>query len=512
MSDTKEIPLVSLKKNIIANYISQVYTIGIGIVITPLYLQYLGAEPYGLVGIFALMQAWMSVLDVGLSPTLGRQAAVMRGQGKSEKNFWAMLKSFEAIFMGLAVLMVAGIFMASHWLAQHWIKVQSLELSTVIACLQIMGILIGLRWFGALYRSGINGLEDQVWLNVHNISIISLKFLGSLVLVATISNQILHFFVYQLAIGCIEIMVLMCRFYSRIDKPVQSRYIGFEWSVVKSVMPYAMGIAYTSAIWTLTTQTDKLIFSKVLPLAEFGYFTLVSLVAGAITLINNPVVQALTPRMTYLYAKGDKEKLIRLYRDSSQITAVIALCVVSMVSMYAQPLLYAWTGDQTAAAWGADVLFWFALGNGVMLIGAYPYYMQKAMGKLKWHVIGSTLMATLQVPIIYWAATTHGAVGAGKAWFIFLSVWFVLWTPFVHRQLIPALHLTWLLRDILPVLATVLAVVWLQGILFEISYDLSRQLILLKIAVIGLAVLITCSISSRLVRNVVAKKWNMINA
>jgi len=501
---------MSLKRNIIANYIGQVYTIGIGIVITPLYLQYLGAEPYGLVGIFALMQAWMSLLDVGISPTLGRQAAVMRGHGQSAANFWALLKSFEAIFMGLAVLMVAGIFMASYWLAQHWINVQNLELSTVIACLQIMGVLIGLRWFAALYRSGINGLEDQVWLNAYNISIISLKFLGALVLVATISNEILHFFIYQLAIGCLEVIVLMWRFYSRIDKPVQSRHIGFDWSVVKSVMSYAMGIAYTSAIWTLTTQTDKLIFSKVLPLAEFGYFTLVAMLAGGVVLINSPIVQALTPRMTYLYAKGENEKLTTLYRDSSQITAVIALCVASMVGLYAQPLLYAWTGDQTAAAWGADVLLWFALGNAVMLIGAYPYYMQKAMGKLKWHVIGSTLMAALQVPIIYWAATTYGAVGAGKAWLIFLSVWFVLWTPFLHRQLIPGLHLTWILRDILPVLITVLGVLWLQGVLFDVSHVSSRLITLAELAMIGLLILLISSISTRLVRKALTRKWKAI--
>lgn len=503
---------MSLKRNIIANYIGQVYTIGIGIVITPLYLQHLGAEPYGLVGIFALMQAWMSLLDVGISPTLGRQAAVMRGQGESAANFWALLKSFEAIFMGLAVLMVAGIFMASNWLALHWINVQSLELGSVIACLQIMGVLIGLRWFAALYRSGINGLEDQVWLNAYNISIISLKFLGALVLVATISDEILHFFIYQLAIACLEVIVLMWRFYSRIDKPVQSRYIGFDRSVVKSVMPYAMGIAYTSAIWTLTTQTDKLIFSKVLPLAEFGYFTLVAMLAGGVVLINSPIVQALTPRMAYLYSKGEHEKLITLYRDSSQVTVVITLCVAILIALYAKPLLYAWTGNKTTADWGADVLFWFALGNAIMLIGAYPYYMQKAIGKLKWHIIGSTLMAALQVPIIYWSATIYGAVGAGKAWFIFLSVWFVVWTPFLHRQLIPGLHLSWLMRDILPVLITVLGIVWLHRILLDVSFDSPRVTILVELAITGTIALLISSASARLVRNAIIHKWKIINA
>lgn len=501
---------MSLKRNIFANYVGQLYTIGVSVFITPLYLLYLGAEPYGLVGIFALMQAWMSLLDVGISPTLGRQAALMRGKCESLVNFWTLLKSFEAMFMGLAVLMVACIFMASHWLAQHWINVQSLEISTVIACLQIMGLLIGLRWFAALYRSGINGIEDQVWLNAYNISIISLKFLGALVLVSNVSNEITHFFIYQLVIGSIEIILLMWRLYSKIDKPAQPRYLGFDWVVVKSVMPYAMGIAYTSAIWTLTTQTDKLIFSKVLPLAEFGYFSLVAIVVGGIILINNPIVQALIPRMTYLYSNGEKEKLINLYRDSSQITAVIALSTATMVGWYAQPLLFAWTGDQTAAAWGADILSWSALGNVVMLLGAYPYYMQKATGKLKWHIVGSTLMAVLQVPIIYWAATTYGAVGASKAWFIFLSVWFLLWTPFLHRQLLPGLHMSWILRDILPVLLTVIGVIWLQGFLFDISNISSRPLILFNILIIGMAVLILSSMSVRMVRNTIIAKYKVI--
>jgi O-antigen/teichoic acid export membrane protein len=503
---------MSLKRNILANFIGQIYLIITGIVIAPLYLQYLGAESYGLFGIFLLMQAWMSVLDVGISPTLGRQAAVMRGRGGCTEDFWVLLKSFEVIFMGLAVLMITGVFMASSWISKEWINFKSLELSSVVSCLQIMGVLIGLRWFAALYRSGINGLEDQVWLNVCNIIIISLKFLGALILVATVTNEILDFFIYQLVIGCAEVLVLMWRLYSRIDKLDHPRYIAFDWPMVKSVMPFATGIAYTSAIWILTSQTDKLIFSRVLPLGDFGYYTLVTLVAGGIVLINSPIVQALTPRLIYFYTKGENEKLIDLYRDTSQITAVIVLCVASMVALYAKPLLFAWTGDMAVAEWGGDVLFWFALGNAVMVISANPFYLQKAMGKLKWHVIGSTLMVVMQLPLIYWVATNYDAASTGRAWLIFMSVWFLLWTAFLHRQLIPGFHQSWIFYDILPVLVTVLGVAWLQNMIFNISYASSRLSMIFELVLIGLAMLITCSISTRLVRNAIAKQLKELNA
>ena len=69
----------SLKWNASANFIGLCYTTIIGIVILPLYLQYLGAEAFGLVGFFTVLHAWMQLLDMGMSPMLSRQAAQARG-------------------------------------------------------------------------------------------------------------------------------------------------------------------------------------------------------------------------------------------------------------------------------------------------------------------------------------------------------------------------------------------------------------------------------------------------
>ena len=85
-------------------------------------MQYLGAEAYGLVGFFALMQAWLNLLDLGLSPTLGRQVAYARGQKNGFEFFKRLLKSFELIFIVLALVIIAGIYLASDWVAQVWIS------------------------------------------------------------------------------------------------------------------------------------------------------------------------------------------------------------------------------------------------------------------------------------------------------------------------------------------------------------------------------------------------------
>ena len=77
----------SIRKNTIANFIGFGYTSVIGIVVYPLYLKYLGAEAYGLVGFFTLMQSWLYMLDMGFSPTLARQISYARGQKNGFNEF-----------------------------------------------------------------------------------------------------------------------------------------------------------------------------------------------------------------------------------------------------------------------------------------------------------------------------------------------------------------------------------------------------------------------------------------
>lgn len=498
---------MSIKRNSIANYIGQGYTIGIGIVITPLYLQYLGAEAYGLVGFFALMQAWMGLLDMGLSPTLGRQVAFARGRENGFEFFKRLLKSFEAIFFGLALLIIFGVQAASVWLASHWVQAETLDISIIVYCISLMGVMIGLRWFAGLYRSGINGLEDQVWLNAANITLISFKFAGVLILLMFVSQDVRHFFEYQLVIGLIEVLALAVRFYQKMPVTQHtSGLVAFDCSAVKSVAPFALSIAYTAAIWVLITQTDKLVLSGVLSLAEFGYFSLVALVAGGITALSGPISQAIMPRMTMLLANGKKDDMLRIYRQASQIVTLISFSVALMIGLYAEPLIYAWTGDREAANWGAEVLIWFALGNGVLAIGAFQYYLQSAFGQLRLHVIGSTISAVIQVPLIYYAAVNYGAVGAGVAWFSFRVVWFLWWTPIVHSRFVPGFHLSWLLKDLLPIVAvvTLLGLVWHS--VFVLNLDQNRLILFVQMGALGVSLLVLASLSFPLVRQKIYQK------
>jgi O-antigen/teichoic acid export membrane protein len=499
--------LINIRLNTITNYIGQGYTIAVAIIITPFYLQYLGAEAYGLVGFFMVMQNWLNLLDMGLSTTLGRQVAYARGQVNGFKKFHNLLRSFELIFFVLTLGIVVGIYFGSNWLAHSWIKSVVLSSENISYCISIMGLIIGLRFFSAIYRSGINGFEDQIWINKAGVAISSLKYIGSFLILVYISNDIRHFFEYQFVIGILEAALLGRRFYYNLPpSDISITWFKIDWSIFKEIIPFTLSITYTSAILIAITQFDKLLLSGSLSLEEFGYFSLITLITGAVISLSTPVFLAFLPRMTMLVSKRNLKEMISVYVNMTQIVTWITFSSAVLISIYSQEILYSLTGGKKAFIWGHEILFWYALGSGIFVLGTFQYYLQNAFGTLGLYVIGSTLSLVIQLPLIYFVTMKYGALGAGQLWFVFSAIWFLGWTTVVHSKLVPGFHLKWLAKDLLPILFCIGVLSYLMKKVIYIDMSESRIMVTVKIAIVGIVFLAITSTCVRSIRNKVFGK------
>ena len=87
----------SLKRNVLFNFVGQFYIAFVGILILPLYLKHLGAEAYGLIGFFTLLQSWMQLLDLGITPTLGREISRLKDLPEHHFELRTVVRSLEMI-------------------------------------------------------------------------------------------------------------------------------------------------------------------------------------------------------------------------------------------------------------------------------------------------------------------------------------------------------------------------------------------------------------------------------
>ena len=455
---------MSLRRNVTASYISQIYVSLVGIVMVPTYLRYMGVEAYGLVGFFAMLQAWFQLLDMGLSPTLSRETARYVGGATDALRLRRLLRVLEAVFVGVAVAGTLALVLGAQWVASHWLQVEHLPLAEVRLSVQLMALIIGLRWVAGLYRGALAGFEQQVWLGRLNIAVATARFIGVVPIFMFVGTTPVLFFGFQLLVALVETAVLTNRTYRQFPRLAHGERVGFHWRPLQSVLRFSLSIAFTGAVWVAVTQTDKLLLSKLLPLAEYAWFTLAVIVASGVQMISGPLSLALLPRLSRMQAEGQADGLIALYRQATQGMAVIVIPAAVMLACAAEPVLRALTGDAALAAQAGPILRLYALGNGVLALGAFPYYLQFAKGDVRLHLIGNALFLVLLIPSILVATRQYGALGAGGAWLGANLVYGLCWVPLVHRRFAPGLHLRWMLQDVLPiaVLASATAVTLTQ--------------------------------------------------
>lgn len=493
---------MSIKKNLAANYAAQIYSSLIGILVLPLYLNYMGAETYGLVGFFSLLASWLVLLDLGLTPTVMRESARYRGGAVTERQYISFLRSFNLLFLMIAAAIVISVWLFSEQIAQQWLNSEDLSSDTLTYCISIMGLIIALRWACGVFRGVITGAEKLVLLSSVNSVINTLRFVV-VIPVIQMNNDPEFFFNYQLLIAFVEVFTLFT-ISKRLSPQIPIKRDDFSFKPVSSSMRFSLSIAFTSVVWVLVTQTDKLILSSLLSLSEYGYFSLAVLAASGVLMISGPIGTALMPRLANLESKGKPFELIRLYRKITQFAAILGASVSFFVYIFAEQLLWVWTGDQDVVDKAADILGFYALGNGILVVAAFPYYLQFAKGDMKMHLYGNLMFVVVLVPLVYWATKHYSATGAAVVWLMSNLTLFFLWLPFVHSRFAKGLNARWFTLD------TVLIYIVAGSIAYVCSqvlvYSEHRLLLFAQLAFVAFICFIVTCLSSSMARSHIKHK------
>lgn len=498
---------MSIRANFLANYFSQLYAAVVAILILPLYIKYLGAEAYGLVGFFAMLQSWFVMLDLGLTPTISRETARYFGGGISALAYRQLYRALSMIFAAIAIIGGGVLFGLSETIAYNWLNVDTLSMTDVVLAVQIIAISVALRWMTGLYRGVVTGAEHLVWLSAFNVLIVTLRFIAVFLTMYIFGYTPTVFFLHQFAVAVLEQLGLWWKAQKVLPGKKQfTGAIGWSFQPVKPVLKFSLTIAFTSAVLVLATQSDKLVISGILSLSEYGYFTVGAFASGGIMILSGPISNVIMPRMSRLHAEGKHAEMIQVYRNATQLASILAGVSGVCIAFFAEELLYVWTGDRTIATEAAPILSLYALGNVMFVVSEFPYYLQYAMGKLRYHLIGNGVLAAVLIPASILAATRYGGVGAGWTWFLINSAYFVIWVTYIHTKIEPGLHWKWLLNDIVKIFLPAM-VILIPFLYWPLSTE-NRWTLFATLAAVGLLILIASALGSKNLRTTLKHKFS----
>jgi len=438
--------LATLKKNIIANLFGSAWIAVLTVIITPLQVQLLGIEAYGLVGLIAVLQVVLGACDLGLSATLTQRVAADRDKNSTGAS--ALVNSAATLYWGLALGIAVVLWCNADWIAAHWLKPSSLAPTTVTLGIRIIALYLALRWPVAFYTGLISGLQRLDVLNLIKSSVVSLRLLGGILLLLAFPNLIV--FLVWFAVSAVLELVAYAVAAHRL-MPELSPVPTFSWTALKSVWKFSAAMSLLAVLSMLLTQVDRLMISKFLSLEALGYYSLAYNTAMAISLLQSAINSAAFPALSGSHGGDRSDELLARYNKTSQLMGYVVACPCLILIFFGHDILRWWIG--LPAANGASVamaILTFGFFLNAMVSNAYIAAV--ACGKpalpLKVNLAG----AVLYLPALYWLIQNFGINGAAFCWLALNLYYLVTLFPLVQIGLLRQAAWPWLRANLLPFL------------------------------------------------------------
>lgn len=495
-----------LARNLFANYSGQVWTALMGFLFVPIYVHQLGVEAYGVIGMFGALIAWLALLDAGLKPALGREMARFTGGGGDVEATWNLLRSVEILCIAISLL-IAGVALASaNWMASSWVKADELSSQVIAEAVCYMGAIAALRFIEGVYSSCLSGLQRHVSMNVVSVVMATVRSVGAVAVLAWVEASLSAFFVWQLVVSVLTVLVYWRIAYRAM--PASSSRPRFSVAALKNSWRFAGGMLMITFLALLLTQVDKVLLSTLIPLEDFGRYTLASVAAGAIFTLISPISVTFLPRLTQLHAAGQEREFVTTFHSGAQLVVVLGGSVAAVVIFHAEALLRIWLRDNELARQTSTLLALLLAGNLMNGLCNMPYQAQLAHGITRVALRVNALAAAVLVPLIFVVVPVYGAIGAAAIWAGLNLGYLVIITIFVFRSLLQSERKAWILGDVLkPLLPSMVVAAlgrWLMPDDLGVFFTLASLALLTAFASVA-SLLVSGELLGRLLQRLHAK-------
>jgi O-antigen/teichoic acid export membrane protein len=441
---------MSLRRNAVANYLGQGWATVMGFIFVPQYLRLVGPNAYGLVGVFAILQASMALLDLGITPTVNREMARLSAGAHTAKSIRGLLRTLEWIYGAIASIGVIVVWFGVDLLVVRWIHPGGLSQHTIIQAVRVMGFVLATRAIEQMYRGALLGVQDVIWMNVVQAIVATVRWGGAFI-VLIIRPEISIFFLWQGIVSAITVGLYCSRIYSLLPKC--NEHVGFELAALKKIRGYAGGMLLGVSLSVLLTQTDKIVVGRLLPLAILGYYTVASTLAGGLLQLIVPMNNSIFPILAEQVARNDDKEIYRTYITSCEWMAALIVPPALVMTFFAKSALLVWTGSLAVSDVVAPLVSVLAAGTLLHGLLNIPYMIQLAYGWVSLSVWMNLAAALVAIPCFFWAVSNYGAMGAAGTWLALNVAYLFVNANLMHRRILIGRKRAWYMRGVIVPLA-----------------------------------------------------------
>ncbi len=404
-----------VSRNVVYNGLGQALGVLLSLVAVRIVFRRLGGDALGLIYFSVALSAALSVaVQLGICESAVREVA---SHHRDRPEYIASLIRTSSLlyWTGYVILGIAAC-IAAPYLVHHWVKLGSVDDLTAIRVMRILtlGALVALP--GGLYKALLVGLQHMGVTNLLDVAGKALQQ-GGIFLILLAHGSLLQVGWWIAASTVAQVMVTwgVCTRYF----PIRALLVpGFSLEVVKENMSYAKGLMTISLCSWALGQVDKVVVSKLLPLALLGMYTFSRGAINQGMLLTLAICGAVFPHFSALHGAGKTVELKSAYDKIQDLICFGTVPVFSCMAFAALPLFSRVFNPQAAQSLLLPTAF---LCIGYYLNGALttPYVASLAMGRPDISARQSVVGLFVVLPASALAIYFFGLNGAGFSWVVY---------------------------------------------------------------------------------------------
>jgi O-antigen/teichoic acid export membrane protein len=420
---------------LISGFASTGISMALGLIGAPIYISLLGIESYGLVGFYITLQATLQVFDFGISPTITRELSRYFVELDGARKSRDLVKSFEIIYWLIGILITILLLILAPLLSSGWLNTKNISPDTLsFAVLAIVG-LVFIQWPLSFYQGALMGLKRQTLANSIAVIFAALRFSVSLGVLFLIESTLEWFFISQTICSLLQIITSIVAVWLAVpkngDKPK------FSPKIIRDSARFSTGIGGINILGLLLTQMDRIVLSKLLPLEQFGYYTLASTIGRSVSILISPVFNYVFPKFSTLVATNDQKLLSLTYHRSTQLITIITMPLSLTIAFFSPQILEMWTHNPAIVNNASQATSILVVGTGFNSLMVTPYILHLAYGQTRRWFLMTMGFAGISLTLLVIIAPDYGIIGASFVWLLLNSLQILIAIPLTRFYLLP---------------------------------------------------------------------------
>jgi O-antigen/teichoic acid export membrane protein len=416
--------MTRLTKNLIYNVVGQGLVLVLSLVAVRFIFRRLGDDVFGIIFFnLVLTGVLTSALELGVSGTIVREIS---SHWESEPAYIrSLIRTASTLYWGGGLLLVAVIWVTAPILVAHWVNLTTLDPGTATNMLRILSGTALVVLPKGLYASLFRGRQMMVLNNGIDVAAAVVQQ-GGVLLVLLGGGRAYWVAAWISASALLSAMAYVI---------AAARLFGwrplapsFSMDVVRRNLGFTGQMMAISLMSIVHVQAAQVIVSKLLPIAEFGFYSLASSTVNRATFVTGAAAQAAFPSFSSLHASGDRPGLMQQYRKLHDLVCYGTLPLFAGICFVALPVFTYVINASVAQRLLLPTAF-LALGSWMSATLNMPHMLALAMGRPDIAVRTTSLALIVVLPVTVLLILRFGLPGAGFSW--------VFYHTFVYVSLIP---------------------------------------------------------------------------